>query len=250
MNKFIILSLLAFTITNAQLFTQFDYLQQGLDWTEYANCDYDTYNYWSPIDLNISKATAPMDFYYFFTQYSQTTATLTEYNITVELNGTFGYTYTENAHYTRGTFGASSVRFHSQSEHTFNGNHYPIEVQVYHELWNSSTPANQAGNNLFVSVFFNNATADSEASPFLQTVIDAINNKSSTVDINLNDILPKEAARFPAFMYQGTQTIPTCQDAVWTLMINPFSASADQVQFFHDLYNGGDFQGNGNNRAT
>lgn len=117
------------------------------------------------------------------------------------------------------------IHAHTPSEHTINGNSYPLELHFVHE--------SAAGQLAVVGVLVREGKANdgiikppSEADP-------------STVDFNLVDLIPKNRRYWS---YDGSLTTPGadpttlgCPEVVlWSVMTKPITMSADQIQAFRD----------------
>jgi len=206
------------------------------------------------MDFDPTKATDFPNYYHFFPKYSYTDATVFPQNITVEVNvtdpnGQFGQTYTVTAGSQVGIYAATSMRFHSEAEHTIQGTRYKLELQIYHTLLNSKQSKSKFSSNLFVSVFFDDT--DNTSNDLLANITDALTAKTSNVGIDLSYLFDYESNLLPVYSYAGTQTFPPCNPASWFVFPKPIHASTEQIQQFYKLYHDNpDFTGKGNYRTA
>ena len=118
--------------------------------------------------------------------------------------------------------------FHSPSEHTVEGRHYPLEVHLVHQ--------SESGQLGVIGVFFeageeNAALAGiSPHAPKEAGDVQAIEG----VSVNAAQLLPGDATRWT---YSGSLTTPPCSENVrWTVMRTPLQASEAQLEAFATLY--------------
>lgn len=114
--------------------------------------------------------------------------------------------------------------FHSPSEHTFNGNHFPMEVHFVHQ--------GESGELLVVGLMFkeggHNALMDQLPSFRAERGEDPLGD-----GVDYNELI---TSRDDYFNYNGSLTTPPCSEGVkWFVMKNPIEVSADQIQHYHDL---------------
>ncbi|WP_419768040.1 carbonic anhydrase [Arcobacter sp.] len=120
--------------------------------------------------------------------------------------------------------------FHSKSEHTVNGEYYPLELHLVHQA--------EDGELGVVGVFFKLGDYNSSLQKVLKFMPkDAgAKNASDKFSINPNDFLPKDRGYYH---YLGSLTTPPCTQIVeWYVMKNPITLSQKQLEQFQNLYNG------------
>ncbi|KNC47483.1 carbonic anhydrase [Thecamonas trahens ATCC 50062] len=113
------------------------------------------------------------------------------------------------------------LHFHTPSEHTVNGMHYPLEMHVVHA---------DASNNLAVlGIFFETS---SMTSPLLQSVVanaDDLAAKGDKAMASL-DLTEVSKAGLSYWSYPGSLTTPPCSEGVsWMVLQSPLKASQAQI---------------------
>lgn len=115
--------------------------------------------------------------------------------------------------------------YHANSEHTIDGNYYPLEVHFVHK--HSDTDFAVIGimfqegdeNNLFTSYLANFPT---EKGKF-----------ESEELINIGELMPENMSYYH---YSGSLTTPPCSEVVnWYVLKNPLSASKEQIEKFSHI---------------
>lgn len=121
-------------------------------------------------------------------------------------------------------FELKQFHFHSPSEHTVNGKHYPMEVHLVHQ--------NETGKYLVVGLMFEEGEKNLllEQLPSFR-IARGESPHGDPVDYNL--LVQK---RDDYFLYNGSLTTPPCTEGVqWVVMKQPIIASEEQIQHYHDL---------------
>lgn len=121
--------------------------------------------------------------------------------------------------------------FHKPSEHTIDGQSFPMELHIVHR-----NPANGAlavvgvmlaeGDeaNAAYSIVFDNLPAE-EGEP----------DEESALTINVADLLPEDTETF--FTYEGSLTTPPCSEIVrWLVLAQPVTLSSEQIAAFGAIY--------------
>lgn len=132
-------------------------------------------------------------------------------------------------------FNLLQFHMHAPSEHTLNGQHYPLEIHFVH-----STPD---GKLAVVGVFAKIGTAN----PALQTVLDNAPDGLSTatpnnLTINPTDLLPATLTPITRayYTYAGSLTTPPCTEGVnWYVLKTPIQISAAQLALYQAKYQSG-----------
>ena len=114
--------------------------------------------------------------------------------------------------------------FHSPSEHTVNGEYFPMEVHFVHQ--------NQKGELLVVGLMFvegkRNALMDQLPSFRAERGEDPFYE-----GVDYNELV---TGRQEYFYYNGSLTTPPCSEGVsWIVMQRPIEVSEDQIQHYRDL---------------
>ncbi len=118
-------------------------------------------------------------------------------------------------------FNLLQFHFHGKSEHTVGGKRYDMVVHMVHQNPITKQLA-------VVAVFFD----EGESHEILDTVI---NNVGKTVDVDPQDLLPKDTSHY--YHYVGSLTTPPCSENVqWYLLKQPQTASKEQIEHFRKFY--------------
>lgn len=124
----------------------------------------------------------------------------------------------------RNLYHLKQFHFHTPSEHTIEGKHFPMEVHFVHQ--------SADGNFAVVSALF----AEGAANPNLEKLIahfppakgDTVHRPD--VDLELAPFLPADV---PAYSYMGSFTTPPCTENVeWFVFGRPVPASREQLDAF------------------
>ncbi len=117
--------------------------------------------------------------------------------------------------------------FHSPSEHTFDGKHWPIELHLVHKA---------ADGRIAVIGVLMSVGDENEALAPLFTDLPREAHETVAIDarIDANALLPKKKT---FFMYQGSLTTPPCaQRVTWLVMQTPTQLSAAQLAAFKQIF--------------
>ena len=121
-------------------------------------------------------------------------------------------------------FTLQQFHFHTPSENTIKGKHYPMEAHFVYK--------NKAGELTVVALMFNNGEANPEIAKAWQQMPAEVNNKiilDKTVDINT--LFPK---KLDYYRFSGSLTTPPCTEGVrWIVLEQAVTASDEQIQKFH-----------------
>lgn len=125
------------------------------------------------------------------------------------------------------------VVFHSPSEHTWGGEHLPLEVQLIHRK--SDDPESQG----IISIGFNHAMDEVAEHPFLAALLekDPTVEERGATEVNM---LPEHSLDFGALIgegkmwtYDGSMTVPSCkQNAKWFVRQHYHEAPVAQIEKF------------------
>jgi carbonic anhydrase len=119
--------------------------------------------------------------------------------------------------------------FHSPSEHTLNGQHFPMEIHFVHTTDSGS---------LAVAGYFIKEGAKNEA--MIPVWANLPQNPGETLHledehVDLDALIPQDG--LPYFHYKGSLTTPPCSENVhWFVRENPLEMSAEQIAIFTDLF--------------
>ncbi|MBI0028910.1 carbonic anhydrase family protein [Gilliamella sp. B14448G11] len=121
-------------------------------------------------------------------------------------------------------FTLQQFHFHTPSENTIKGKHYPMEAHFVYK--------NKDGELTVVALMFNNGEANPEIAKAWQQMPAEVNNKiilDKTVDINT--LFPK---KLDYYRFSGSLTTPPCTEGVrWIVLEQAVTASDEQIQKFH-----------------
>ncbi|WP_162052231.1 carbonic anhydrase [Pontibacter pamirensis] len=119
--------------------------------------------------------------------------------------------------------------FHYPSEHTIDGERYPLEMHLVHQ-------EEGTGNLAVLAVFIEEGTTDN---PFLEKVFTQIpaqkeEEVQTEVQLMLSDYIPPSQIHYT---YIGSLTTPPCTVGVdWLVFREPIQASEEQIARFSALY--------------
>lgn len=117
--------------------------------------------------------------------------------------------------------------FHTPSEHTVNGKHYPMELHLVHE--------NNSGQIAVVGIFFKKGKPNSTLQKLINNLPEGINKPvvNKNIKIDIEKLLPSERSYFHYF---GSLTTPACKEGVsWNIFTTPVEASQKQIEIFHKI---------------
>lgn len=126
------------------------------------------------------------------------------------------------------TYDLVQAHFHSPSEHTLSGQHFPLEVHFVNK--------DADGKLLVLAAFYK----EGKANPVLEKIWSAIPNPpapASTTDLTVNtrQMLPPMKTYYE---YKGSLTTPPCTEGVqWIVFNTPMNVSADQLETLHHFHN-------------
>ncbi|XP_070697567.1 receptor-type tyrosine-protein phosphatase gamma-like [Pempheris klunzingeri] len=148
-----------------------------------------------------------------------------------------------------GRFKAEKVEFHwgpsngsDGSEHSINGRHYPVEMQIY--MYNSddfdSLNAALREKRIIaaMSVFFQVGGKDNPAvDPIIHGLKGVVHHEKETVlePFVLKDLLPSSLGSY--YRYTGSLTTPPCSKVVeWIIFSRPIYVSYKQLEAFYSIF--------------
>lgn len=125
-----------------------------------------------------------------------------------------------------GDFTLKSFHFHCPSEHTINGEKFPMEIHLVHQ--------NEAGNFAVVGLM----VKEGSSNQFLTSFWDYLPPEKGMeleemLSFDLTNLLPDDKTYYT---YDGSLTTPPCTEGVkWIVMKKPIEASSDQITIIGDL---------------
>ncbi|MBM7703933.1 carbonic anhydrase [Metabacillus iocasae] len=117
--------------------------------------------------------------------------------------------------------------FHHKSEHTINGQPFPMELHIVHK--------SKDGKQMVVGVLIEEGTENKEFKELLSSLktIQKGQSKSLQAPINLNELFSSET---DVYRYVGSFTTPPCTEPVlWLIKKEPITLSWEQIQAFQHL---------------
>jgi carbonic anhydrase len=186
--------------------------------TDYAVCDTGTEQ--SPIDLMSTDMDAQNTPDINWTPASSAVVADTGYTIVVSVEGAGGLTL-------GGTdYDLVQFHFHAGSEHTIDGDQYPLEVHFVH-----ATPDGQLA---VVGMMFEDGAANEPLGAIWANLPDGEGETGLETTLDPNAFLPEAGA---IWRYEGSLTTPPCSEGVaWTVFQTPLSASSEQLAAFTARY--------------
>lgn len=119
-------------------------------------------------------------------------------------------------------FELKNLHFHSPSEHTINGEFYPLELHFVHQMEN--------GEYAVVAVFAKEGQENKE----FQKVLESVGKEEKNID--LEKLLPKKKEYYT---YLGSLTTPPLTENVeWYVLKEPIEVSKSQIEQFNKFYIG------------
>ena len=126
------------------------------------------------------------------------------------------------------SFELTQFHLHSPSEHTLDGEHFPIELHFVHKA--------QDGRLAVIAVFFKEGTANAA----FEAILDDVKaNEGTAVASGLSLNVSERPANKSYYHYLGSLTTPPLTENVeWYVMANPVEVSAEQIAAFNEYYEG------------
>jgi carbonic anhydrase len=120
--------------------------------------------------------------------------------------------------------------FHSPSEHTVAGKHYPMEMHMVHR--------SADGKLAVVGVFIAEGAANPIFEPALANLpqVRGVEHHYEHAKVDVNQLLPSNTA---SYRYSGSLTTPPCsEDVQWIVMKTPIELSGTQLDAFRNVIKG------------
>ncbi|XP_023720942.1 putative carbonic anhydrase 3 isoform X2 [Cryptotermes secundus] len=135
------------------------------------------------------------------------------------------------------------IHFHWQSEHTFQGKRFPLEMHMVHydRRFKKLEDAAKVNRGLAVLavLFYETNEPNKQLQPILESIsqvshVEGIQFQSSQL-VRLQDLLPDEFNYF--YRYAGSLTTPHCDESVvWTVLAHLMPIGEKQVAQFHKVH--------------
>lgn len=124
------------------------------------------------------------------------------------------------------TFDFKQVHFHAESEHTMDGEHFPLEAHFVN--------VSKSGRIAVIGVFFKEGKENDAFGEILGNT-EKGKKTDSTVEVNLHEMLPANLNDY--YHYLGSLTTPPLSENVeWYVLRNPVEVSAEQIKKFKTFY--------------
>ena len=176
----------------------------------------------SPIDINSEIGASPVES--LTMNYADSTLNVLNNGHTVQVNYAPGSDIALNGV----TYELKQFHFHSNSEHTVDGQAFPLEMHLVHQATDGSLAV--------LGVFFEDG-AENEALAGVFENLPADEQEATLVDgltVNASEFIPADG---DAWTYAGSLTTPPCSEGVaWTVMATPLEASTEQLSAFSDIF--------------
>ncbi len=115
--------------------------------------------------------------------------------------------------------------FHALSEHTVNGDHYPLEVHFVHKHSDSDL--------LVMGIFFKEGESNDLFARYLENFPEEKGEFTAVEQIELMETIPGDLSYYH---YDGSLTTPPCSEVVtWYVLQTPLVASKEQIQQFSKI---------------
>ncbi|GGX77951.1 carbonic anhydrase [Pseudoduganella dura] len=174
----------------------------------------------SPIDIHGARAGAPAPIGF---DYAASAADVVNNGHTVQVNLAEG----GRVRLPGGEYKLVQFHFHTPSEETVNGKHYPLVAHLVHR--------NDAGELAVVAVLFRQGKENAALKPvFAGLPAHAGDHHAVEGGVDVGALLP---AQHTYYAYMGSLTTPPCSEGVhWQVMKQPVDISKGQLAAFRKLY--------------
>ena len=128
------------------------------------------------------------------------------------------------------TYELVQFHFHSPSEHTVAGKHFPMEMHFVHK--------SASGGLAVIGVLIEEGARNAAFDPVLSNLPKekGVESHFEHVKVNVDDLLPKTRT---SYRYDGSLTTPPCWEGVkWLVMTTPVQLSSEQIGAFTALLKG------------
>ena len=126
------------------------------------------------------------------------------------------------------SYGLVQYHFHSPSEHTVDGEHFPMEIHFVHrsedgELAVLGVLVEAGAHNPTFDAIWNDLPREPGESRHLEQV-----------DVDIDELFPESHERY---RYEGSLTTPPCSEGVhWSVIREALSLSQEQIEAFRSIF--------------
>ena len=120
--------------------------------------------------------------------------------------------------------------FHSPSEHTLEGNHFPMEMHMVHK--------DPDGSLAVIGVFIEEGTHNPAFNPIWANLPSekGVESHFESITVDIDELLPESRT---TYRYDGSLTTPPCSESVkWFIATEPIQLSSEQIKAFTALITG------------
>jgi carbonic anhydrase len=145
---------------------------------------------------------------------------------TIQINYTEGDTLTIG----HTSYELIQFHFHSPSEHTVHGKHYPMEMHFVHK--------SPSGALAVVGVFIEQGAHNKAFDPIWENLPKqkGVESHFEHVHVDVDNLLPQSQQ---SYRYDGSLTTPPCSEVVrWIVMKSPIQLSKEQIRTFNAIIHG------------
>lgn len=184
---------------------------------EYAACHNGANQ--SPVDLNVAAPIAGNSIRY---RYTAETYKLENNGHTLQASATGKPQY---ARIGDKTFTFKQIHFHTPSEHTFKGKHFPMEAHLVHQT--------AQGELAVLGIIFQEGKDNPALAPFIAQKLQTGQSKHLGKPLDISPLLPKNQAHF---RLNGSLTTPPCSEGVnWVVFETPAEAGKGQIRAIQQI---------------
>jgi carbonic anhydrase len=145
---------------------------------------------------------------------------------TIQINAATGETLTVGDQ----SYALVQFHFHAPSEHTVDGEHYPMEMHILH--------SSVDGKIAVIGVFIEEGALNPAVAPIWRQIPKG-HGSEATLDLPgglANELFPADKR---VYFYDGSYTTPPCSEGVkWFVMKEPIQLSREQIAEFLEVYEG------------
>ncbi|MET1255701.1 carbonic anhydrase family protein [Aliikangiella maris] len=155
-------------------------------------------------------------------------------DVSVENNGHTVNTYVNRyAEFEHSLYRLDQFHFHVGSEHTIDGQRFPLEVHFVNKKFDHGTLVDAS----VIGIMIQEGATNQQLANIFSNLPDG-HEAGAKLASNLTNLLPANRA---AYNYRGSLTTPGCNEIVnWFVMATPITMSAEQIDAFKDLFKNAD----------